>query len=426
VNQQAKAKFCVRFNGGPNAGHTVYVRANDPYLFINPEKTTTQKIIKFATHQVPTGVLFGITSIIGYNCVVDLEKLYYEIQEIALQLGKTYQQVASLITITPEAHVILPWHIEKDRKNNKVGTTGTGIGPCYADKAYRRGYRIIDYYQNPNQYIYNHADKEKKLQELTKKLTELSTSFTNNMICGVQIKSCKNISKELVDNDVVVMEGAQGYHLDINHGQYPFVTSSDCTIAAVCSYGFDLSHIHSIGVSKAYQTYVGANIKEANFNDKQLYSGDAELLRLLGKEYGVTTGRRRQCLPLNMDLDFEALRINQTRQWIISISDILDVYQTTLSTLQTYCETQQLPEPNTDYNKVLIEYITNVGKDNYPHFQHIINNGAYQLIYQNQMHKFQSWSQMKEFITTLISTEQLPHLQKVIWWNHQASEVTIA
>ncbi|QKF94451.1 adenylosuccinate synthetase [Fadolivirus algeromassiliense] len=418
LERGSKAKYCIRFNGGPNAGHTVYVRPDDSHLFITDEKrmTYTSKLIKFATHQVPTGVLFGIKCVIGYNCVVDLEKLYKEINEIAGQLGRTYQEVADLVTVVPEAHIIMPWHVLHDKANNAVGTTGSGIGPCYSEKALRTGFRAVDYYSQFNQ---------EKFTELTEKLQALpAESFTDNKLVGVGIQSCKNIAKTLKKGDVVVMEGAQGFYLDINHGTYPHVTSSDCTIGAVCSYGFPLKNIRSVGVIKAYPTYVGASEPETGFKQSIKYTGEGELLRLLGREYGVTTGRRRQCLPLNLDMDLEAIRINQTEELIISKSDVLVVYDQVLKKLQEYCITHKLMEnPESDEDRILKEFIEGVGLDKYEYFQKIVDLGAFRVIYKDQETKFKSWEEMKEFIINTMNTEKPSSLEKIIWWDNPESEV---
>ena len=147
VDGEEKARYCIRFNGGPNAGHTLYVDPTDPDLFINPEKIDKyDKDIKFATHQVPSGVIFGIKCKIGHGCVLDLKKMYDEIITVSDQLGVSYKEIAKLINISPNAHLILPEHVEEDNKNNKVGTTGSGIGPVYSDKALRCGLSVFDFY----------------------------------------------------------------------------------------------------------------------------------------------------------------------------------------------------------------------------------------------------------------------------------------
>lgn len=418
LERESKARYCIRFNGGPNAGHTVYVRPGDTELFITPEKRATynSRLIKFATHQVPTGVLFGIPSIIGYNCVVDLEKLHKEITEIADHLGRTYQEIANLITITPEAHIITPWQIQKDRENNAVGTTGSGIGPCYSEKALRTGYRIIDYYNDP----YN-----AKFTEMTTRIAAMNeTSFISHMIIGVKIQSCKNIAKTLQKGDVVVMEGAQGFHLDINHGMYPHVTSSDCTISSVCSYGFLLNNICSIGVTKGYPTYVGSKQLEVGFVQDEKHTGQGELIRQIGKEYGVTTGRRRQCLPLNLDMDMEALLINQTSEWIISKSDVLVVYDRVLKKLAEYCTTHTfIPEPDSEEDRILFDFIKNIGQDKYEYFQKIVDNGAFRVIHKDTECKLGSWEETKQFIIDVVKADQLHSLKKIIWWDNPESEV---
>lgn len=420
VDQSEKASYCIRFNGGPNAGHTVFVSPADEELFITEEKrvTYTTKLIKFATHQVPTGVLFGIPSIIGYNCVVSLEKLYGEITEIAEKLGKTYDEIAELITIVPEAHIIMPWHVQQDKQNNSVGTTGTGIGPAYSEKALRIGYRVCDYYTNYNM---------EKFTELTTKLLSLTVpSFKDNTIVGVKIQSCKDIANKLEDGDVVVMEGAQGFHLDINHGNYPYVTSSDCTIGAACSYGFDLCNIHAVGVSKSYPTYVGSLQIEKEFSQDIKYSGHGELIRLFGKEYGVTTGRRRQCMPFNLDQEIISLRINQTEEWIISKSDVLVVYDRVLNKLANYIDLGTIPDqtPDSEEDKILIDYIKNTN-NNIGLYKTLIDNGAFRLVHNGTCFKFHSWDLMKKYILDMVKAEHLPKLKHILWWDSPQSEIDL-
>ena len=419
IEQGSKAKYCIRFNGGPNAGHTIYVRPDDDYLFITDNKKKSyNKPIKFATHQVPTGVIFGIPSYIGYNCVVDLVKLYKEIEQVASQLGRTYEELADLITIVPEAHVISPKHIQLDQKNNSVGTTGSGIGPCYSEKALRTGFRIGDYCKQHIR-LYNKypefTDLEQQLEQYTGKL------FEKNKIIGINIGSCDNLANSLKNNDIVVMEGAQGFHLDPNLGQYPFVTSADCTIAGVYSYGFYQGNISSIGLSKAYTTYVGSQKKESKFDPNVKHSGEGELLRLLGREYGVTTGRRRQCLWLNLDLDFKALRVNRTEQWIISKSDILIEYNEALNELKNYCINKDISKIK---NNILKQYIKEVGSD-IDYFGKLINNGAFNIIHNGIVKNFNSWETMKEYIVESVSSENLPNLKKILWWDSPASEIYI-
>ena len=421
--QGKKARFTIRFNGGPNAGHTIYVNPDHPELFITKDKHNEYgtKTIKFATHQVPSGAIFGVQSIIGKNCVVDLVKLYDEIVTVAGQLGRTYDEIANLITITPEAHIIMPWHVKEDQENNKVGTTGTGIGPAYCAKARRDGFRVEQYYLQFS---------EERCKELTDAIKALpATSFTNNKIIGITIKSCNDLVKQLEDGDVIVMEGAQGFYLDPNQGDYPYVTSSDCTVAGCMTYGFDWNNIFPVCCSKACPTYVGALQMEEGFEQDVRPSGMGELLRLLGKEYGVTTGRRRQCLVFNLDRVIYALQTNQCSTWILSKSDILDSYALILQKLQDYLDTERFSftESKTEEQQILEDYVLET-HNNTELFKRLIAEGAYRLTFKGNGIKFQSGEEMRGYISAVLKLEAkkgfLPKLHEIMWWDTPSSEIS--
>lgn len=434
-----KAKFCGRFNGGPNAGHTVYGRPGDMDLFMEENlrlrlHLAGHKTVKFATHQVPTGVLFGIDSFIGYNAVVDLLKLHKELTTVSGQLGQTYNALAQKMCIFEETHVIMPWNVQEDKENDKVGTTGSGMGPTYAAKSRRTGYTIKQYYDQHNDPIF---------KELTEAILALDpTSFTQNKILGVEIKTLRtnvekglrNIVDMLEDGDIVVMEGAQGFLLDINQGlrktdkgllkgMYPYVTSSDCTIGAICSYGFELEKLHIVGCSKAYTTYVGALQLEQGFEQNTLHSGLAEMIRLLGKEYGVTTGRRRQCIPFDLDLNIQALRVNQTSDWIVSKSDVLEQYLNILKALKVLCKTRTTKfDPKTPEDNLLVQYMkdTDYAWDLY---DQLVARGSYVVIHGEQHIVFDSWNDMKKYISEKVRAIYLPKLKEIVWYDSPASEV---
>jgi len=194
---------CVRFNGGCNAGHTIYHNGQ-----------------KFVTHHIPAGVFFGVKSIIGPGCVVDIHKFFDEIK----MLREGGIDIANKIFIDKNAHVILEKHKEADSGETKLGTTRTGNGPCYSDKYARVGRRAQNF------------------PVLEPYLVDMYEEFY------IREK-----------DSVVLCEGAQGVELDIDWGDYPFVTSSHCTSAGACLNGFPPQSIRSIiGVAKAYETYVGS------------------------------------------------------------------------------------------------------------------------------------------------------------------------
>jgi adenylosuccinate synthase len=227
----------VRFNGGANAGHSVWI-GNE----------------RFALHQLPSGILSpGKLCHVAYGCVVEPDALLGEIEG----LRSRGVEVGANLTISARAHVVLPRHVEEDRRRcTTLGTTGRGIGPCYADKAYRdRAVRIGDLF-------------EPGIGKSFGKWTEALKPFVTE--------------EEWPENRRVLFEGAHAVLLDVDHGTYPFVTSSSCT-------GRGLPADRRVGVAKAYMSRVG----EGPF-PTEIRGAAAEQLRALGDEYGTTTGRPRR------------------------------------------------------------------------------------------------------------------------------------
>jgi adenylosuccinate synthase len=251
----------LRYNGGCNAGHTIYHEGK-----------------KFVTHHIPCGVFYGIPSIIGPGCVVNIKKLYEEIEALEAEGINVYDY----LMIAENAHVITDFHIAEDKKDETIGTTKTGNGPAYRDKYGRKGI-------------------------LARDVPELE-------------EFCIDIFDELhsVDDVEVLCEGAQGFGLDIDWGDYPFVTSSHCTTAGVIASGVPHSAIREVwGVGKVYETYVGA---------KQFEEEDSafELIRTEGAEFGATTGRPRQIGWLNIDILKRSCYINGVTKIVLNKADILD------------------------------------------------------------------------------------------------------
>lgn len=264
----------IRFNGGPNAGHTVYT--NDKSIVPNT---------KIILHQIPCGILLGKIAIIGSGCVVDYEKLILEIEMLEKH---GFKNVRQLLFVSHNAHIITKKHIENDNKNNKVGTTGCGIGPCYTDKVSRNGNRVENYK--------NEFDK------------------INIQIINIPQFVCQMYQGE---NIHILFEGAQGYMLDIDWGEYPYVTSSNCLAGSFVNCGIPACTLrHVYGVLKIYETYIGS---------KNFQSDDVDLNRLIsiGKEYGNTTGRQRQCNWLNMDTIKHAVNTNGVTHLIFNKCDII-------------------------------------------------------------------------------------------------------
>ena len=269
--------YCVRYNGGPNAGHTIYYNNK-----------------KVVLHQIPIGIVYGIPSIIGPACVLDISKLKLEKNEL-INVGIDIEAIEKNLYISFNTHIIEPYHIDEDVKTDKVGSTGSGIRPTYRDKFNRRGRRagdndtkricgfsVID----PYTLLYPEADP------------------TNNQ---------SNQSKELS----ILCEGAQGFELDIDWGDYPFVTSSNCLAGFCCTAGIPPQSVNKVyGIAKIYETYVGK---------KEFQPPDDVFVRLqkLGNEFGATTGRPRQCNWLDLSRLIRAIKINGVTDLIINKCDII-------------------------------------------------------------------------------------------------------
>lgn len=255
--------FVCRWSGGNNAGHTIYINNK-----------------KYKTHLIPSGVFYGVKSIIGPDCVINKETFYKEIEYL-----KNNGFDTNLVKISPRAHIVSSNHIQEDKEKyfKQQGTTAKGIAPCYRDKYARIGSRVGD---KENYYDFEYYIWDEKLR--------------GNVLC----------------------EGAQGFWLDINFGNYPYVTSS-CTLPyGACSLGFSPKLINKIyGACKIYDTRSGLDpeFPEELLEDKELLSiCDA------GKEYGVTTGRRRKVNLLDIIKLKDAINISGTTHVIMSKLDVLE------------------------------------------------------------------------------------------------------
>lgn len=258
--EKTKYTHVVRYNGGANAGHTIYHKGR-----------------KVVTHQIPVGVMFGIKSVIGPGCVVDPELLEKEI----LELKDVGINVSKKLFVANNTHVVTKAHKDEDAKDAKIGTTKKGIGYAYRDKYIRLGKRAED----------------------ASELKPYTIDFY----------------KEVVNkpDSMILMEGAQGFGLDIDWGDYPYVTSSSCTSAGALLNGFNYSNVNSVwGVAKIYETYVGNKKFEP---EEEIF----KKIRELGQEYGATTGRPRQCNYFNLDTFRKAVKINGVTHVVISKMDIL-------------------------------------------------------------------------------------------------------
>ena len=261
ANQMAASgeyDYVLRFNGGGNAGHTIYLNGE-----------------KIVTHLVPCGLLHGIPSVIGNGCVINTQKLFDELEYL-----RGFGFDTSLLKIAENAHIITQEHIDEDSKDTTIGTTRTGNGPCYKDKVARTGLRAKD------------------IPELEPYLIDMHTL--------IHCQSKKFLA-----------EGAQGYWLDVDFGDYPYVTSSNTGVGAVLNNGFNYKQVRDVvGVIKCYSTYVGAK-------GYQKYDERFEMLREIGQEYGATTGRPRQIDWLDLDEVNEACKMNGVDFLFVNKMDVL-------------------------------------------------------------------------------------------------------
>ncbi len=303
----------ARYQGGHNAGHTVYVQGQ-----------------KFVLHLIPSGILHpGVTCIIGNGVVVDPQALFKEIDE----LGRMGIAVDGRLLISEKAHVILPYHRELDvlsearRGERKIGTTSRGIGPAYEDKIGRRGIRICDLLGDraalqeevrENVNARNHIIKDSTL--------DWKPLFDQLLAYGERIRpwvaDCSLfLARTIKEGKNVMFEGAQATLLDIDHGTYPFVTSSNASVGGVCTgLGVPPRAIGGVlGVAKAYTTRVGEGPLPT-----ELSGPLAERLRESGQEYGASTGRPRRCGWFDAVVVRYSARINGLDALALTKLDVLD------------------------------------------------------------------------------------------------------
>jgi adenylosuccinate synthase len=303
----------ARYQGGHNAGHTVYVGGK-----------------KFVLHLIPSGILHeGVTCLIGNGVVIDPQALFKEVDELA-RLGV---DVDGRLVISEKAHVILPYHRELDvlsearRGERKIGTTSRGIGPAYEDKIGRRGIRICDL-------LGDRAALEQEVREnvsarnriIKDSTLDWKPVFDQLLAYGERMQAwVADVSLVLHDamrqGRNVMFEGAQATLLDIDHGTYPFVTSSNASIGGVCTgLGVPPRAIGGVlGVAKAYTTRVGEGPMPTELDGPL-----ADQLRESGQEYGASTGRPRRCGWYDAVVVRYSARINGLDAIALTKLDVLD------------------------------------------------------------------------------------------------------
>jgi adenylosuccinate synthase len=306
--------YVVRYNGGNNAGHTVVIDGET-----------------YALHLLPTGILTpGVVPVIGNGVVVDLNVLF---EEIDLLQGRGID--TSRLVVSADAHVIPPYNRALDKVterflgSRRIGTTGRGIGPTYADKMSRVGIRTQDLLdekilrqkvqgalEQKNQLlvkVYNRraVDVDEIVEELLSYVDRLTPMLANTGLL---------IATALDDGKTVLLEGGQATLLDVDHGTYPFVTSSNATAGGACTgSGIPPTRIDGvIAVVKAYTTRVG----EGPF-PTELLDEDGERLREAGAEFGTTTGRPRRCGWYDAPIARYAVRVNGVTDFVLTKLDVL-------------------------------------------------------------------------------------------------------
>ncbi len=308
-----RADWVVRYQGGANAGHTVHIGDKQTVL-----------------HQVPSGILHaGVRCAIGNGVVLDPETLFDEVDELV----RDGVDVNGRLYVSDRAHLVMPYHklVDKESAASKaIGTTGRGIGPCYEDKVARRGVRVLDL-RHP---------------ERLKALVEKGTAHANNLLASTgsekradaafTLSELSRLAPRLlaIAEDVglavhraikggatVLLEGAQGSLLDVDHGTYPFVTSSSTTAGgAAIGTGIGPRAIDgALGVVKAYTTRVGAGPLPTEFDEVM-----GERVRKLGNEFGATTGRPRRCGWFDAVVVRYAVRVNGLSALAVTKLDVLD------------------------------------------------------------------------------------------------------
>ena len=312
----AKADLIVRFQGGNNAGHTLVVEGR-----------------QFIFHIIPSGILYDDKKcLIGNGLVVDPEVLLEEIKGLK-EAGIVVSP--NRLSLSDKAQIIMPYHKAIDlareaaKGRDKLGTTGRGIGPCYEDKVARTGVRAVDLTEpdtleekirvnlkEKNFYLTEFFGAEPlEVQPILDRYLEMGETLTP-FITDVSVE----LAEGLKANMKILFEGAQGTHLDIDHGTYPFVTSSNPISGAACTgAGIGPGQLHHVmGIVKAYTTRVGAGPFVTELNDE---TGD--YIQEMGAEFGATTGRRRRCGWLDLVIVRDSARLNGLNSFAITKLDVL-------------------------------------------------------------------------------------------------------
>ena len=335
-------EIVVRYQGGANAGHTVIIGDN-----------------KFVLHLIPSGILREkVICVIGNGVVIDPKELLDEIQ----QLESVGINIKGRLFISQNAHLIMPYHKLLDSINesgaSKIGTTGRGIGPCYIDKYARKGIRIIDLLdkkvleekikfnieEKNNLFKKVYSQQELNVDEIIKEYIAFDKTI-DQYITDVPYY----LHNALDEGKSILLEGAQGALLDVDHGTYPYVTSSSPTSGGACTgSGIPPTKITDvIGIVKAYTTRVGLGPFPTELLDE-----DGERLRTIGAEFGATTGRPRRCGWYDAFLVNYSRLINGIGKAAITKLDVLDSFDNIKVCVAYEINGKRLKSFPTDVNRI--------------------------------------------------------------------------
>ena len=354
-----KMDLVVRYQGGNNAGHTVKVGNRE-----------------FKLHLVPSGILYPhITPVIAAGVVIDPGVLLAEVAALEAQGISTAK-----LKISTDAHLIMPWHKERDKLaerwlgRNRIGTTGRGIGPAYGDKVGRLGIRVQD--------LFDPGILAKKVEAVLKERNQIFAKIYNRLpieadeVVEEYATYAEALRPRVTDTSLLVwealragkevlLEGAQGTMLDVDHGTYPYVTSSSpCAGGACAGTGIGPREIDRIiGITKAYTTRVGSGPLPT-----EQQGAEGEVLRQEGAEFGTTTGRARRCGWLDTVVLRYSARINGFTEQFVTKLDVLSAFERIPVGVAYEVDgvrTEHWPSSETDVHhaKPIYEYLEGWGDD---------------------------------------------------------------
>jgi adenylosuccinate synthase len=354
-----RVDYVVRYQGGNNAGHTVVIDDQ-----------------KYALHLLPSGILSpNVVPVIGNGVVIDPAVLLSEIKGLNERGIDT-----SKLKISTNAHLITPYHRTIDKVserflgNSKIGTTGRGIGPAYADKINRIGIRVQD--------LYDPSILRQKMESALRDKNQILTKIFNRK--GIDVEEvlaeyleygqilrpyiCDTgllLNQALAAGKIILLEGSQGTLLDVDHGTYPFVTSSNPTAGGACTgSGIGPTKITTvIGIVKAYTTRVGSGPFPTELLDE-----DGEKLRTIGGEVGVTTGRNRRCGWYDAPIARYAVRVNGLTDFFLTKLDVLTGWEQIPVCVAYEIDgrrVEELPASQSDFHhaKPIYEYLPGWSED---------------------------------------------------------------